>query len=100
MLKIRLSRMGAHKRPFYRITVADAAAPREGRSVDILGYYNPLTDPETVAVNTERALLWLNRGAQPTEAVARLFSRQGIQHRLVVGPWSEMHQPTARVATQ
>ncbi len=91
MLKIRLTRLGTHKRPFYRITVADATAPRDGRSVDILGYYNPLTDPETVVVNTERALLWLNRGAQPTKAVARILSRQGIEHRLVVGPWSDIH---------
>lgn len=98
MLKIRLTRMGAHKRPFYRIVVADARTPRDGRSVDILGYYNPLTDPATVSVKPERALKWLNEGAQPTEAVARLLSRSGVQHRLVKGPWSEAHATLAEAA--
>ncbi|MCL4509397.1 MAG: 30S ribosomal protein S16 [Chloroflexi bacterium] len=91
MLKIRLTRLGAHKRPFYRIVVADVAAPRDGRSVDILGFYDPLRDPQTVEVNLEKTLVWLNRGAQPSEAVARLLSHKGLRHRLVEGPWSEAH---------
>lgn len=98
MLKIRLTRLGAHKRPFYRIVVADARTPRDGRSVDIIGYYDPLTDPQTVNVQTERALHWLNNGAQPTEAVARLLSRSGVRHRLTQGPWSEAHERMAEVA--
>jgi small subunit ribosomal protein S16 len=98
VLKIRLTRMGAHKRPFYRIVVADARSPRDGRNVDIIGYYDPLTDPQTVNVKADRALDWLNKGAQPTEAVARLLSRSGVRHRLVVGPWSEAHEKMAEAA--
>lgn len=91
MLKIRLTRLGAHKRPFYRIVVADAHKPRDGRSVDVIGYYDPLTDPATVNVKADRALDWLNKGAQPTEAAARLLSRTGVRHRLIEGPWTAAH---------
>ena len=98
MLKIRLTRMGAHKRPFYRLVVADSRTPRDGRSVDIIGYYDPLTDPSTVNVKAERALDWLNKGAQPTEAAARLLSKSGVRHRLVEGPWTEAHAQAADVA--
>lgn len=91
MLKIRLTRLGAHKRPFYRIVVADAHKPRDGRSVEVIGYYDPLTNPATVDVKAERALDWLNKGAQPTEAAARLLSRKGVRHKLVEGPWSAAH---------
>lgn len=91
MLKIRLTRLGAHKRPFYRIVVADAHRPRDGRNVEVLGYYDPLTNPATVDVKAERALDWLNKGAQPTEAAARLLSRTGVRHKLVEGPWSAAH---------
>lgn len=97
MLKIRLTRMGAHKRPFYRIVVADARTPRNGRSVDIIGYYDPLTTPATVNVKAERAVDWLNKGAQPTEAVARLLSRSGVRHKLVEGPWDEAHATATSV---
>jgi small subunit ribosomal protein S16 len=99
VLKIRLTRMGAHKRPFYRIVVADARTPRDGRSVDIIGYYDPLTDPAVVNVKTDRALDWLNKGAQPTETVARLLSRSGVRHKLVQGPWSEVHAQATPVGT-
>lgn len=91
MLKIRLTRLGAHKRPFYRIVVADAHKPRDGRSVEVIGYYDPLTTPATVNVKAERALDWLNKGAQPTEAVARLLSRTGVRHKLIEGPWTAAH---------
>lgn len=91
MLKIRLTRLGAHKRPFYRIVVADAQTPRDGRSVDVLGYYDPLTNPATVNVKADRALDWLNKGAQPTEAAARLLSRTGVRHKLIEGPWTASH---------
>src|SRR6185312_7642471 len=90
--------MGAHKRPFYRIVVADARTPRDGRSVDTIGYYDPLTDPATVNVKADRALDWLNKGAQPTEAAARLLSRSGVRHRLIVGPWSAAHEQSAEAA--
>lgn len=98
MLKIRLTRLGAHKRPFYRIVVADARTPRDGRSVDVLGYYDPLTNPATVNLKADRALDWLNKGAQPTEAAARLLSRTGVRHKLIEGPWTASHGEAA-VAT-
>jgi small subunit ribosomal protein S16 len=99
VLKIRLTRMGAHKRPFYRIVVADARSPRDGRHVDIIGYYNPLTDPATVSVKTDRALDWLNKGAQPSEAVARLLKKSGVEHRLVQVPWRGEGGPASQAAT-
>ena len=89
MVKIRLTRMGAHKRPFYRIVVADARAPRDGAHLEIIGFYNPLDNPSTVSVKSERALEWLNKGAQPTEAVARLLKKSGVEHPLVQVPWRE-----------
>jgi small subunit ribosomal protein S16 len=70
--------LGAKKRPFYRIVVADAAAPRDGRFIDQIGYYDPLTDPATVKIDAEKAQLWLQRGAQPTETAASLLKKQGI----------------------
>ncbi len=89
MVKIRLTRMGAHKRPFYRIVVTDARAPRDGAHLEILGFYNPLTQPSTVKVNPDRALAWLNQGAQPTEAVARILKHSGVEHALVQVPIHE-----------
>jgi small subunit ribosomal protein S16 len=79
MLRIRLRRVGAKKRPSYRIVVAEARTPRDGRFIDVLGHYNPLTDPATVVINAEKARQWLARGAQPTDRVVRLFKREGIE---------------------
>lgn len=76
--KIRLMRMGAKKRPFYRLVVADSRAPRDGRFVEILGHYNPLADPAEVVVDTEKAAMWLARGAQPSEAARRLLRKVGL----------------------
>jgi small subunit ribosomal protein S16 len=76
--KIRLKRTGAKKRPSYRVVVADARAPRDGKFVDTLGYYDPLTNPPTIQVDAEKALLWLSRGAQPTDTVRSLFRRAGV----------------------
>jgi small subunit ribosomal protein S16 len=73
--------MGRKKRPSYRIVVAEARAPRDGAFIDNLGYYNPLTDPETVVIDEEKARRWLRHGAQPTEAVARFLTRLGIGTR-------------------
>lgn len=73
MVRIRLRRMGAKKKPFYRIVVADQRSPRDGRFIEIVGTYNPLTEPETVELKADRALHWLRVGAQPSEAVARLL---------------------------
>jgi small subunit ribosomal protein S16 len=76
--KIRLRRMGAKKRPSYRIVVADSRSPRDGRFIEVIGHYDPLTDPATVKINDERASYWLSVGAQPTETVRSLLRRQGL----------------------
>jgi len=81
MLKIRLRRTGAKKKPSYRIVVADARAPRDGAFINIIGHYNPLTDPETVVINEEEALRWLSQGAQPTDTAARLLTKVGIMEK-------------------
>lgn len=78
MLKIRLRRVGAKKKPSYRLVVADVRAPRDGAFVDIVGHYNPLTDPETIVVQEEKVLHWLQQGAQPTETTARLLGKAGV----------------------
>ena len=78
MVKIRLRRVGAKKQPSYRVVVADSRAPRDGAFISIIGHYNPLTDPETVVIDEEKALTWLRQGAQPTETVARLLAKVGI----------------------
>lgn len=79
MLKIRLRRVGAKKKPSYRLVVVDARAPRDGASVSIIGHYNPLTDPETIVIDEEEAVKWLDKGAQPTATAARLLSKAGIE---------------------
>lgn len=78
MIKLRLRRTGAKKRPSYRIVVAEHTAPRDGKFIEILGHYDPLTEPATVKVNEERAQYWLSVGAQPTETVAGLLKRAGV----------------------
>ena len=82
MLKIRWARVGARHKPQYRVVVADSRAPRDGAFVERIGNYNPLPDPATVVINAERALFWLQRGAQPTDTVAHLLRRQGILPRI------------------
>lgn len=81
MLKIRLRRTGAKKKPSYRLVVADARAPRDGAFVNIIGHYNPLTDPETVIIDEEKARYWLGQGAQPTDTAARLLAKAGITEK-------------------
>ena len=78
MLKIRLRRTGAKKQPSYRVVVAESTSPRDGTFLEILGHYNPLTEPTTFVVKEERVREWLGRGAQPTERVARLLTARGI----------------------
>ena len=77
MVKIRLRRMGAKKNPFYRIVVADSRFPRDGRFIEEIGYYNPLTKPATVNVDVDRAQAWIKTGAQPTETVRDLLQKAG-----------------------
>ena len=78
MLKIRLRRTGAKKQPSYRLVVAESTSPRDGTFLEILGHYNPLTEPTTFVIKEDRVKDWLSRGAQPTDRVARLLSSRGI----------------------
>jgi len=78
LVKIRLRRVGAKKKPSYRLVVTDARAPRDGAFIAILGHYNPLTDPETVVIDEEKARHWLSQGARPTDTAARLLAKAGI----------------------
>ncbi len=78
MLRIRLRRVGKTKRPAYRIVVADSRAPRDGAFVDALGLYDPLTDPATVKIDSEKAKKWLQQGAKPSDTVAKLMAREGL----------------------
>ena len=80
-VKLRLKRMGAKKRPFYRIVAADARSPRDGRFIELVGTYNPITEPAEIKVNEEVALKWLNDGAIPTDTVRDLLSKQGIMKK-------------------
>ena len=77
MVKIRLRRMGAKKKPFYRIVVADSRSPRDGRSIEEIGTYNPLTDPAEIKVDVEKAKAWMQNGAQPTDTVRALLKKAG-----------------------
>ncbi len=78
-VKIRLMRMGAKKAPFYRVVVADSRSPRDGRFLENLGIYHPNNEPSRVEIDTEKAAAWLAKGAQPTEAVAKLLSIAGVE---------------------
>ena len=78
MLRIRLRRVGAKKKPSYRLVVADIRAPRDGAFVDIIGHYDPMTDPETIVIQEEKALQWLRQGAKPSDTTARLLGKAGV----------------------
>lgn len=80
-VKIRIKRMGAKKAPFYRVIVADSRSPRDGRFIDTIGTYNPLTTPAEIKLNEESAIKWLNNGAIPTDTVKNLFSKAGIMEK-------------------
>ena len=77
-VKMRLRRMGAKKAPFYRVVVADERSPRDGKFIDEIGYYNPLTNPAEIKINAEKAEAWIKNGAQPTETVKSLLKKSGI----------------------
>jgi small subunit ribosomal protein S16 len=81
MVRIRLRRVGAKKQPSYRIVAADIEHPRDGRFLEILGFYNPRTQPETIELHEDRIYDWLSKGAQPSESVARLFKTSGLLGR-------------------
>lgn len=77
-VKLRLKRMGAKQKPFYRIVAADSRSPRDGRFIETVGTYNPITKPAEIKINKEVALKWLNNGAQPTDTVKAIFKNEGI----------------------
>jgi small subunit ribosomal protein S16 len=77
-VKIRLNRMGAKKRPFYRMVVADSRSPRDGRFLEIIGHYNPIVDPIELVVDKDKAQDWLKKGAQPSDTVKRLLKQVGV----------------------
>ena len=78
MVKIRLRRMGAKKAPYYRIVVAEARSPRDGRCIEEIGTYNPLTQPATITVDADKAQTWIKNGAQPTDTVRGLLKNAGV----------------------
>ena len=78
MVKIRLNRMGAKKNPYYRLVVADSRAPRDGRFIEILGTYDPTKKPAEIKVDEEKAIAWMQKGAQPTDTVRSILKKQGI----------------------
>ena len=78
MVKIRLRRMGAKKAPFYRIVVADSRSPRDGRFIEEVGYYDPMKDPAEVKLDAEKITAWLKNGAQPTETVKAILTKNGV----------------------
>ena len=79
MVRIRLRRVGSRKNPNWRIVVADRRSPRDGRTIETIGHYNPQTDPSTIELNSDRARHWLDHGAQPTPTVAALLRARGIE---------------------
>mgnify|MGYP003584982978 FL=1 len=84
-VKIRLMRMGAKKSPFYRLVVADSRSPRDGRFIEMVGHYDSTTEPAIVKIDEEKAIQWLQKGAQPTDTVKSLFSKAGIMKK-----WDEL----------
>jgi len=82
MVKLRLHRMGSKKAPTYRLVAADSRTPRDGRFIEIVGFYNPLTNPVEVKLDEERVMYWLNNGAQPSDTVRSILSKHGIMKKL------------------
>ena len=87
MVKLRLMRMGKKKQPTYRLVAADSRSPRNGRFIEILGHYNPRTEPSTIVVDNDKAVAWLRKGAQPTETVEKLLK--------ISGAWDEFEASKA-----
>ncbi len=84
MLKIRLRRVGAKNRPSYRVVVADSRAPRDGAFVEIIGHYNPFTDPPTIVIDEEKALKWLRLGAKPSDPIEQMLKKMGTLEKVKV----------------
>lgn len=83
VVKLRLQRFGSKKRPFYRVVAANATNPRDGRFIEIIGTYNPLSQTDAIKIDEEKALKWLSQGAQPTDTVKSLFTKCGINEKFV-----------------
>jgi small subunit ribosomal protein S16 len=81
-VRIRLKRIGAKKSPFYRIVVADSRSPRDGKFIEEIGTYNPLTEPAKISIDEEKALEWMQKGAKPSDTVRSLFSKAGLMTKL------------------
>jgi len=88
-VKIRLKRMGSKKRPFYRIVVADSRSPRDGRFIETVGTYNPLTQPEQVTLKEEAIMGWLNNGAKPSDTVRNILSKEGVMKKFHEAKYSK-----------
>ena len=88
-VKIRLKRKGSKKRPFYRIVVADSRSPRDGRFIETVGTYNPLTQPEQVTLKEEAIMGWLNNGAQPSDTVRNILSKEGVMKKFHEAKYSK-----------
>ena len=99
MLKVRLTRTGRSKRPSYRVVVAEHSSPRDGRVVERLGYYDPLSDPKVFKVNEERVKHWLSHGAQPSRTVQGLLAKQGLMEPWQAKPMSKRAQAKREAAT-
>ncbi len=97
-VKIRLRRMGKPKRPFYRLVVADSRAPRDGKFIEALGTYDPLTEPITVRIDQNRVRNWLQRGARPSDAAKRLLVAQGLLPRHALP--TRRHKPAPKAAAK
>lgn len=80
-VKIRLKRMGAKQKPFYRVVVADSRSPRDGKVIEEIGYYNPIKEPAEIKISEELTMKWLRQGAQPTDTVKNLFTKVGINEK-------------------
>lgn len=96
-VKIRLKRMGAKKKPFYRVVVADSRSPRDGKFIEEIGYYNPMKEPSELKVDEEKAKKWLSNGAQPTDTVKKLFQKAGIE-KPVAAAAAKTEEPEAAQA--
>jgi small subunit ribosomal protein S16 len=99
-VRIRLRRLGAKKRPFYRVVVADQRSPRDGRFIEAIGKYHPLEDPSLIEIDEERALEWLKKGAQPSEAVQTLMTKVGIWEKFEADRPVAANKRTAQKASK
>lgn len=100
MVKIRLMRMGMKGAPSYRVVIADARSPRDGRIIENIGWYNPLTEPSTIKIDAERAKHWLSVGAQPSDSVRSLLTRAGIVEREATAKAETETKPATKSAAK